>query len=319
MMPLLPLFIWFLITSIIMSYSASSLFFLWVCLEINMMSFIPLMFSKNLISMNSIMMYFLIQSFASSIYIFTISMSFLSPFPFYYMNILLTISMLIKLGAAPFHIWFPQVSEGLSFYSLAILMTFQKMIPLYIMSISKNNYMMIPIIFSAIIGSFGGFNQFSIRKILAFSSISHLAWIMTLQLINSNFWLIYLSIYSLIIMVIVMFINSYFTNFSNFSKKMKPESNFILIIMLLSLGGMPPTMGFIMKWMTLKIIMNSMIIMSIPLILSSLTNLFFYLRLIYSSMLKYTNFYKWEKNYSFKLMSIIIMQMMIIFLLTSFI
>nr|YP_010535558.1 NADH dehydrogenase subunit 2 [Alectorobius guaporensis]UYB78340.1 NADH dehydrogenase subunit 2 [Alectorobius guaporensis]UYB78353.1 NADH dehydrogenase subunit 2 [Alectorobius guaporensis] len=317
MMTLFIFFLWFIITSIIMSFSASSLFFLWICLEINMMSFIPLMFSKNLISMNSIMMYFLVQSTASSIYIFSITTSFINYLSIPYMNIFMMMSMLIKLGAAPFHIWFPQVSEGLTLNSLLILLTIQKMIPLYILSIFKSNFILLPIIFSSIIGSFGGFNQFSIRKILAFSSISHLAWILTLQLSNSNFWMIYLMIYSMIIFFFIFIMNAYSMHFHNFSKKNTLKMNFFLIITLLSLGGMPPTIGFIMKWMTLQIIINSMLIITIPLILSSLINLFFYLRLSYTTLLKFSNLYKWEKSFSIKLIMVVIMQLLLIFTFIS--
>nr|YP_010535493.1 NADH dehydrogenase subunit 2 [Alectorobius cerradoensis]UYB78236.1 NADH dehydrogenase subunit 2 [Alectorobius cerradoensis]UYB78249.1 NADH dehydrogenase subunit 2 [Alectorobius cerradoensis] len=311
------LLIWFLFVSITMSFSSSSLFFLWLCLEINMMSFIPLMFSKNLITMNSIMMYFLIQSSASSIYIFSISTYLINLMAIPYLTNLINISMLIKLGAAPFHMWFPQVSEGLSLNILLILLTIQKMIPLYILSLFKNNFMLIPIMLSASVGSMGGFNQFSIRKILAFSSIAHLAWIMVLQLLESNFWLVYLTLYSTIMTMLIMLINPFAINNLNFSKKTNLNSSLLLILMLLSLGGMPPTLGFVMKWMTLKIVMNYMMILTIPLILSSIINLFFYLRLAYNSMMKYLNLYKWEKLPTPKLLMIMLFQLTSIFILIS--
>nr|YP_010535701.1 NADH dehydrogenase subunit 2 [Ornithodoros tabajara]UYB78639.1 NADH dehydrogenase subunit 2 [Ornithodoros tabajara]UYB78652.1 NADH dehydrogenase subunit 2 [Ornithodoros tabajara] len=313
------IFFWFLLMSIMMAFSSSSLFFLWICLEINMMSFIPLMFSKNIISMNSTVTYFLIQSTASSIYIFTISVMFFSSNLITHLPIMIMISMLIKLGSAPFHIWFPQVSEGLSFNSLLILLTLQKMIPLYIISMFKNNILIIPITLSALMGSFGGFNQFSLRKILAFSSISHLSWILTLLLVHSNYWLFYLAIYSTITLVIIFFINNFMMNFYNFSSKANMELNFMFIILLLSLGGMPPTIGFIMKWTALKIICNNILIITIPLILSSLINLFFYTRLTYTSMLKHMIFYKWEKYFPYKLFWMIFYQILIIFLMVSMI
>nr|YP_010535649.1 NADH dehydrogenase subunit 2 [Alectorobius puertoricensis]UYB78535.1 NADH dehydrogenase subunit 2 [Alectorobius puertoricensis]UYB78548.1 NADH dehydrogenase subunit 2 [Alectorobius puertoricensis] len=315
MMLFYSLFLWFIFMSIIMALSSSSLFFLWLCMEINMMSFIPLMLSKNFMSMNMIMLYFLVQSSASSIYIFSISMFFINSQILQNLSILINISMLMKLGAAPFHMWFPLVSESLSYNMLSILLTIQKMIPLYILSLFISNLVLFPIIISATVGSFGGFNQFSIRKILAFSSISHLAWIMTLQLLESNFWFIYLLLYSTIVMTIIMAFNIHFINFYNFSKKINPSLNLLLIFMLLSLGGMPPTLGFAMKWMTLKIISKYMMILSIPLILSSLINLFFYLRISYNSMMKFNNFYKWEKSMLYKLIAIISSQLMIIFIL----
>nr|YP_010535662.1 NADH dehydrogenase subunit 2 [Alectorobius rietcorreai]UYB78561.1 NADH dehydrogenase subunit 2 [Alectorobius rietcorreai] len=309
------IFFWFLMSSIMMAFSTSSLFFLWICLEINMMSFIPLMYSKNMISMNSIVMYFLIQSTASSIYIFSTMLLFFNTILMNYFMIFIMITMLIKLGAAPFHIWFPQISEGLTFNSLSILLTFQKMIPSYIISLFQNNSLIPFIILSAMIGSFGGFNQSSLRKILAFSSISHLSWILSLTLTASNFWLIYLVIYSTIIIITINMIGIFSINFLNSEKIKWNEINFFLIIMLLTLGGMPPTIGFFMKWMSLKIIFNNIAIITIPLILSSLINLFFYMRLSYTAILKNTIFHKWDKYFMYKFFMTTLLQLLLIFIL----
>nr|NP_945201.1 NADH dehydrogenase subunit 2 [Alectorobius capensis]BAD03970.1 NADH dehydrogenase 2 [Alectorobius capensis] len=311
------IFIWFILTSIILSFSTSSFFFLWVCLEINMMSFIPLMYTKTMISTNSIMMYFLVQSFASSIFILIISIQMINPIFCYYFKLFMAISMMMKLGAAPFHIWFPQISEGLPYSAFLILLTLQKMIPLYILSIFKNQLMILTIILNSMIGSLGGFNQFSVRKILAFSSIAHLAWILALQFSESNFWFIYMLLYSLIIFFLISMVSLYNINSLNFNKKISLDSNILLITILLTLGGMPPTLGFIMKWMSLKIIVNIIPIITFPLIVSSLLNLFLYLRLIYAPMLKYLNFYKWEKNFLTKMMTIISPQIGLIFLMIS--
>nr|UYL27236.1 NADH dehydrogenase subunit 2 [Alectorobius spheniscus] len=309
------IFIWFLFMSILMSLSSSSLFFIWICLEVNMMSFIPLMFNKSMTSMNSVISYFLIQSSASSVYIFSISSLFLNFNYLIYLNILISLSMLMKLGASPFHMWLPQVSESMTYNTLLTLLTIQKIIPLQVISMFVDIFMIIPIILSSISGTMGGFNQFSIRKILAFSSISHMAWIMTLMLISSNFWMIYLTLYSLITFSIILIMKTYKIDFINFNKKINMNVNFFIIIMLLSLGGMPPTLGFMMKWITLKIILKNFISISIPLIMSSLINLYFYLRLSYNSMLKFMNFHKWEKLPLFNLFLLLIPQTLMIFLM----
>nr|YP_010535623.1 NADH dehydrogenase subunit 2 [Alectorobius peropteryx]UYB78496.1 NADH dehydrogenase subunit 2 [Alectorobius peropteryx]UYB78509.1 NADH dehydrogenase subunit 2 [Alectorobius peropteryx] len=311
------IFTWTLIMSLFIAMSSSSLFFLWISLEVNMMSFIPLMYLKNSLTMNSIVLYFLVQSFASSIYIFSISMYLFNPPLMKFLPILISLSMLMKLGAAPFHMWFPQVSEGLSFNSFTILLTIQKMIPLHILSIFKNNVLFISIILSALIGSLGGFNQFSLRKILSFSSISHLSWMLTLLMFNSNFWMIYLFIYSLIMKLMMFPINFYMMNYINYNKKINNNTSMLIIISFLSLGGMPPTMGFMMKWLSLKIIASYSLTMAIPLIISSLINLFFYLRLIYVFLLKNMINNKWEKSKSNKILMITIVLSLSIFLLIS--
>nr|YP_010535636.1 NADH dehydrogenase subunit 2 [Alectorobius peruvianus]UYB78522.1 NADH dehydrogenase subunit 2 [Alectorobius peruvianus] len=288
------IFLWFLGTSALMALSSSSLFLLWICLEINMMSFIPLMYSKNYIAMNSTLLYFLTQSSASSIYILAALMLYFNPSFMSFSMILVMITMLIKLGAAPFHIWFPKISEGLDFNSLAILLTVQKMIPLHIMSLLKNKFLVIFIIISALVGSLGGFTQFTLRKILAFSSISHLAWMLSLLLLCSNFWLIYLLIYSSIIWIMTNIMNIYNMNAFNSKSKKVNEVNLFMIVTLLSLGGMPPSVGFIMKWFSMKVIIYHLPTLMVPLILSTIINLFFYLRLAYVPMLKNFNSPKWE-------------------------
>nr|YP_010535532.1 NADH dehydrogenase subunit 2 [Alectorobius fonsecai]UYB78301.1 NADH dehydrogenase subunit 2 [Alectorobius fonsecai]UYL27210.1 NADH dehydrogenase subunit 2 [Alectorobius fonsecai] len=313
------IFMWFLFMSIILGFSSSSLFFLWICLEINMMSFIPLMYSKNMLSTNSTMVYFLIQSTASSFYIFMSSIFFMNMLSMHLLTTLIIIPMLIKLGAAPFHIWFPQISEGLPLNSLAILLTIQKILPLYIISIFSSNMVLLSAVSSSIIGSFGGLNQFTLRKILAFSSISHLSWILSLLSIKSNLWILYLVIYSLMIFTMISIMSSYQINSFNFSKKNNNDMNLFLIVTFLSLGGMPPMVGFVMKWVTLKMIFTQIPIISIPLILSSLINLFFYIRLLYPSLLKNSILYKWSKSYFYKYLMMIIFQSTSIFLLISMI
>nr|YP_009480293.1 NADH dehydrogenase subunit 2 [Reticulinasus faini]AIZ58549.1 NADH dehydrogenase subunit 2 [Reticulinasus faini] len=311
------IFLWFLIMSMIMALSSSSMFFLWICLEINIMSFVPLMNLKNSMSMNSIMIYFIIQSVSSSLYIFISSIFYLNMISLNLLTMFIMISMLTKLGSAPFHFWFPQISEGMSFNSLSILLTLQKIIPLYILSIFNNKMMMIPIMLSLLIGSMGGFNQTTVKKILTFSSISHMSWIMTLLLISNNFWMTYLMIYSLIIFLLTLILNFFKINSLLTMYKNNNEINLLFIISLLTLGGMPPSIGFIMKWMSLKIISNQFIIISIPLIMSSLINLYFYLRISYNSMMKNSFFYKWEKNNKNKLMSMMMFQLFMIFMMIS--
>nr|AHF21712.1 NADH dehydrogenase subunit 2 [Alectorobius fonsecai] len=313
------IFMWFLFMSIILAFSSSSMFFLWICLEINMMSFIPLMYSKNMMSINSIMVYFLIQSTASSFYIFSTMIFFMNMLSKHLLMTLIVIPMLIKLGAAPFHIWFPQISEGLPLNSLAILLTIQKILPLYIISIFMSNMILLSAVLSSIFGSLGGLNQFTLRKILAFSSISHLSWILSLLSIKSNLWIMYLVIYSSMIFMIINIMNLYQINYFNFSKKNNNDMNLFLIIMFLSLGGMPPMIGFVMKWMTLKMIFIQIPIISIPLVMSSLINLFFYIRLLYSSLLKNSILYKWSKSFFYKYLMMIIFQTTSIFLLISMI
>nr|AYN59511.1 NADH dehydrogenase subunit 2 [Ornithodoros turicata] len=303
---------WFIMLSIIIAISSSSFLFLWMCLEINMMAFVPLMNSNNQISSNSMIFYFIIQALASSAYILTIIYILMN-----YMImpeklvLIIMCSMMIKIGAAPFHIWFPQVSEGISLQSLFLLSTIQKIIPLHISSMFINKFIFIIIIMSAMMGAFGGLNQFSIRKILAFSSITHLSWILSLITINSNTWLMYMLIYTVILAFIVNFMHTNNMNYINQTISFSKENSIYMIVLLMSLGGMPPMIGFFMKWMSLKIIILNMYILSIPLIISSLINLYYYTRLSYPFFLKIYFYNKWKLSKFNPMFLFLIMQFMI--------
>nr|QLD97076.1 NADH dehydrogenase subunit 2 [Secretargas transgariepinus]QLD97089.1 NADH dehydrogenase subunit 2 [Secretargas transgariepinus] len=279
---------WFLLLSIIMAISTSSLFSLWVCLEINMMMFIPLMNSKNILSSNSMLLYFIVQSLASSIFILSFFLTSLNPTIMNPLSSIITSAILMKLGASPFHMWFPQVSEGLTFMSLCFLILIQKIIPLYILSFMNNNLLYLSVMCSSMIGSLGGWNQNSIRKIITFSSIAHLAWMISMISCSNNWWILYFIIYSFIIYSLIT--SLFFMNISYLSQLNHTSKNshkLMFIIVLMSLGGMPPFMGFFMKWMSIKIIISS----SVPflmtfLITSSLLNLYFYSRILFPIFLK---------------------------------
>nr|YP_010937294.1 NADH dehydrogenase subunit 2 [Ixodes kohlsi]WKW95290.1 NADH dehydrogenase subunit 2 [Ixodes kohlsi] len=310
------IFFWVLIMSLIMAISSSYWFTLWITLEINMMIFIPMMNSKNFLSSNSMMYYYIIQSLSSSLFFFSSLMS------FYYLNQIFSnimlISMLIKIGSAPFHTWYPQISEGLNYYPFLILSTLQKMIPLHVISIINNHLITFFILMSATIGSLGGFNQTSFKKILAFSSISHLSWMFTLILINQYYWLIYFLIYTTILFKIISFLKT--NNFLNIGDlncmKTSIFNKLHLFSLFLSLGGLPPFIGFFSKWISIIIINNKFPMILIVLILSSLVNLFFYIRIMFPMIMNMNMIMKSPSmNSSFKTFNFLIINFMMIILI----
>nr|YP_010133472.1 NADH dehydrogenase subunit 2 [Chiropterargas boueti]AMX74066.1 NADH dehydrogenase subunit 2 [Chiropterargas boueti]AMX74079.1 NADH dehydrogenase subunit 2 [Chiropterargas boueti] len=290
-----------MILAIIIAMSSITNFFLWISMEINTMSFIPIMYKKNKYSSNSMMMYFIIQSLTSSIFLLVV-LFYNMNMEMLYMNFIVTSVMCMKIAAAPFHMWLPEISEGLTLYTLGILLTLQKIIPLYVISKFLSNVLMLFIIMSAMMGSLGSFGQHSVRKLLVFSSITHLSWMMTLISLNSFMWMMYLIIYSIILMMLLKVMKM--TNLTSFSHSMSFNANMIIMFMLslISMGGMPPTMGFMMKLMALKEIMLLWPLMSIILILSSIINLYVYIRLMYVHILMNMELNKWYTSYNMMLL-----------------
>nr|YP_010550090.1 NADH dehydrogenase subunit 2 [Ornithodoros waterbergensis]AIZ58601.1 NADH dehydrogenase subunit 2 [Ornithodoros waterbergensis]AMX74164.1 NADH dehydrogenase subunit 2 [Ornithodoros waterbergensis]UYL27158.1 NADH dehydrogenase subunit 2 [Ornithodoros waterbergensis] len=286
--------IWFLVITMIMAVSTSSMFLIWLSMEMNMMSFIPLISTKkSMLSINSTILYFIPQAFASIIFIFFVLLQMLNSMFMKHFYLIILSSMILKLGAAPFHSWFPQASEGMTYSSLFLLISIQKIIPLHMLTLFQNWMILFPMIFSAMIGSMGGLNQSSMRKILAYSSITHLSWMMTLIMFSSTTWLIYILAYSMILFFIIQFNKQLNLNHFNQINFLSKKNSLFMVISLLTLGGLPPMLGFFMKWITLKIAINNMIILTLPLITSSLINLYFYTRLLYPHFMKMQLSKKW--------------------------
>nr|YP_010308876.1 NADH dehydrogenase subunit 2 [Rhipicephalus camicasi]UMB51147.1 NADH dehydrogenase subunit 2 [Rhipicephalus camicasi] len=272
--------LWIIIISILISMSSNSWFIFWLMMEINMMSFIPIMNEFKLKNYNSMIMYFIIQSFSSSLF-------FMSSFQYSLLNVelflnLINISILIKLGVIPFHFWLMLISESLNFNSLLILLTIQKIIPLLIIEKFLNNLMMPLFVLSSLMASILAMKYKLMKKILIFSSISHQGWILCLIAKKMNFWFSYLIMYSVIIYTVIS--NCKMINFNSLnnltSNKVSVKMKNIMIMSMMSLAGMPPFLGFFMKIMAISYLIKMNLIFIIVLIISSLINLFFYLRIL---------------------------------------
>nr|UYB78470.1 NADH dehydrogenase subunit 2 [Ornithodoros moubata] len=308
--------IWFLIMTIIMAMSTSSMFLIWLSMEMNMMSFIPLISSKkSMISINSTVLYLIPQAFASVIFIFFALIQTLNFTFFENLNMIILSAMILKLGAAPLHMWFPHASEGMTFMSFFLLASTQKIIPLHVLTFFQNWMILLPIVLSTIIGSIGGLNQFSIRKILAYSSITHLSWMLTLIMLSSMMWLVYLLIYSMILLFVIQFNKQLNLNYFSQINFLSKSNALYFMVLLLTLGGLPPMLGFFMKWMTLKIVIINMNFLVVPLLISSLINLYFYSRLLYPHFMKMQLSTKWNiKNFT-KLWNFIFLNFLSIFMI----
>nr|YP_010952839.1 NADH dehydrogenase subunit 2 [Tetraloides nigrifrons]WMQ53259.1 NADH dehydrogenase subunit 2 [Tetraloides nigrifrons] len=270
-----------------LSISSSSWFGAWIGLELNLLSFIPLIsLKKNFFLSEAALKYFLIQALASTIIIMSSCLIFFSPM---IPSFLLLMSLFMKLGAAPFHFWFPQVMEGLSWLQAMILMTIQKMAPMYLISYLMDktlflHFTAISAILSSLVGALGGLNTMSLRKLMAFSSINHMSWMLIAISINEILWILYFLFYSVIsasVVMIFFFCQSYSISDLLNSKFSGPLLSLSIPMSFLSLGGLPPFSGFIPKWVMIQVlVMNNAEFILFFLLFSSLLTLYFYLRLL---------------------------------------
>nr|YP_009484718.1 NADH dehydrogenase subunit 2 [Junonia rhadama]ARR27704.1 NADH dehydrogenase subunit 2 [Junonia rhadama] len=296
-------FLFIVFFSTLISISANSWLGCWIGLEINLLSFIPLMSNpNNLLNSEASLKYFLTQSIASINFLFSILLNLLLLKNFFMnniMSILIDSSLLMKMGSIPFHFWFPNIMEGLSWFNCFILMTWQKISPMILLSYYMNlKFLFLIMIFNVLIGTISSFNQTSLRKLMAFSSINNLGWMLAALSISENLWMLYFLLYSLFIFIMcflfyiinVFYINQLFNLNLNFSIK------FSILINFLSLGGLPPFLGFFPKWMIINYLLyNNLFIISFIFTISSLIMLFIYIRIIYSSFMFYSIKLKWYK------------------------
>nr|UEP16606.1 NADH dehydrogenase subunit 2 [Botanophila rubrifrons] len=298
------LFFSILIMGTLITISSNSWLSAWMGLEINLLSFIPLMSDNKLMSTEASLKYFLTQTLGSTILLFSITllMMNLNSMSINFIKMMMFSSLLLKSGSAPFHFWFPNVMEGLSWINALILMTWQKIAPMILISYILFKPMVImSVILSSLIGAMGGLNQTSLRKLMAYSSINHLSWMMIAMYSNNQLWINYFMIYTfLTFSMIFMFnifklshINQLFSLFFN-NKYLK----FMLLMNLLSMGGLPPFLGFYPKFLVIQsLTINNQLFLLFFMLLMTLITLYFYLRLCYSTFM--LNYYEnnWM-NYS---------------------
>nr|QNE85675.1 NADH dehydrogenase subunit 2 [Phaonia fuscata] len=289
-----------LINGTIITISSSSWLGAWMGLEMNLLAFIPLMSKNKMISTEASLKYFLIQVLASSMLLFTIMLMMMNPININLtmINMMIMCSLLIKMGAAPFHFWYPNVLEGLSWSNSFILMVWQKISPLMLISyIMFKPLLFLTIIMSTLIGAIGGLNQTSLRKLMAYSSINHLSWMLMTMFYSNSLWMIYFMFYSFLNFSMIILFNSFKISYINqlfslfnYMKNFK----YFLCFNLLSLGGLPPFLGFFPKLMTIQLLsINNNFFLMTFMVMMALITLYFYIRLCFSTFL--LNYY--EKNW----------------------
>uniref|UniRef100_UPI00315D4C0D NADH dehydrogenase subunit 2 n=1 Tax=Crocidura anhuiensis TaxID=2651324 RepID=UPI00315D4C0D len=286
-------------TSIVMT--SSHWFMTWLGFEMNMMAIVPVLMKKySPRSMEAATKYFLTQATASMILMLAIVINLMysgqwtiTNMENYTASMLITIALTMKLGLAPFHFWVPEVTQGVPLNSGLILLTWQKIAPLSLLyqtySSLNTNLLLLMSLMSIMIGGWGGLNQTQLRKIMAYSSIAHMGWMMMILTYNPNLSLLNLFIY--ILMTSSMFMLLIFTSTTStlslsLTWNKTPIITVSSLITLLSLGGLPPLTGFMPKWMIIQeLTKNNSVILPTLMAILALLNLFFYMRLTYSTTL----------------------------------
>jgi NADH-quinone oxidoreductase subunit N len=225
-------------------------------------------------------------------------------YPLTFGIVFILVGLAFKISAVPFHMWAPDVYEG----SPTTVTLFFTMVPkiaaltvfirfLYVPFLNLIDQWQMIIIFlsiaSMLFGAIAAIGQTNIKRLMAYSSIGHVGYILAGLATGSNEGIqssiIYISIY--IIMNLGLFScllmlkknNEYYENISDLSglSKTHPLLSISLLIILFSLAGIPPLAGFFAKFYIFKsVIEQSMYFLAIVGLLSTVIAAFYYLRII---------------------------------------
>jgi len=242
---------------------------------------------------------------------------------------LFLLSIFFKLGLFPFHFWLPVIYENISYKILLFLFIIPKSTYIFI-SISLLygtffysidyliNYIYIFAILSILVGSFCAIYQKNLKKLLSFSSINNIGYIVLIIALYSSYSILNLSFYIfLYILNLFLFffliqffkkLNNYneihINNINEFSNLFKLNSKIILILtfIIFSIAGLPPFLGFYPKYMLLiEMLNNNLILFSLLILLTTLISTYYYIKLIkiffFNKNLK-NNYYYFLKNNS---------------------
>nr|ARM57524.1 NADH dehydrogenase subunit 2 [Anarhichas lupus] len=282
------------------TFASSHWLLAWMGLEMNTLAIIPLMAQHHHPrAVEATTKYFLTQATGAAMLLFASTTNawmtgqwdiqqMSHPLPI----TIITLALALKVGLAPVHAWLPEVLQGLDLTTGLILSTWQKLAPFaLLMQIQPlNSTLLITLgLASALVGGWGGLNQTQLRKILAYSSIAHLGWMILVMQFSPSLTLLTLLTYFLMTFstfLVFKLNNSTTLNALGTSWAKTPALTSLTPLILLSLGGLPPLTGFMPKWLILQELTKQDLALTATLAaLAALLSLYFYLRLSYAMTL----------------------------------
>jgi NADH-quinone oxidoreductase subunit N len=223
--------------------------------------------------------------------------------------VMVATAMFFKISAVPFHMWAPDVYQGVPTIVLAFFGTvvkFSMVIALIFLSLNiswviLSNILLIVAIASIIVGSFGAIYQKNLKRLFAFSSITHIGFVLLalspLDKSIFNSCIFYMIVYSIISLGTFSFLTImrspqeiendetdektfHISSLSGLSKT-HPVMAFSLSVLMLSTAGIPPLAGFFSKFYILKsAISTGLFLYAIIAVIFSAISAFYYLRII---------------------------------------
>ena len=220
--------------------------------------------------------------------------------------IFILVSLSLKISAAPFHMWTPDVYQGSPSLVTAFLSTAPKVAvfgvlirvlvyPFGEIIVDWGKILVILSIFSMLIGSLGALRQDDLKRLMAYSTINHIGFILMGLVPGSEDGItaicIYLIFYITMNLGVFLFILNMKRDQLNVTKikdlsglyKTEPLIAGCLALLFFSMAGIPPLAGFISKLLILNIVIdNNLFFLAIIAVITSVISAFYYIRLVKS-------------------------------------
>nr|AKH03353.1 NADH dehydrogenase subunit 2 [Schizopygopsis anteroventris]ANK78877.1 NADH dehydrogenase subunit 2 [Gymnodiptychus pachycheilus] len=284
-----------------LTFASSHWLLAWMGLEINTLAITPLMAQHHHPrAVEATTKYFLTQATAAAMILFASTTNAWLTGEWTINNLsspvastMFTAALALKIGLAPMHFWMPEVLQGLDLLTGLIMSTWQKLAPLALivqMAQTVDPLLLTTLgVMSTLVGGWGGLNQTQLRKILAYSSIAHMGWMVIVIQYAPHLTMLALGTYiimtSAAFLTLKMLLSTKVNTLATAWSKSPVLASAAALVML-SLGGLPPLTGFMPKWMILQELgKQDLPIIATIMALAALISLYFYLRLCYAMTL----------------------------------
>lgn len=283
----------------IISWFLNSWISIWLTMEVSVLFLIGILrLSYNYDGTSLIIKYYLIQLIISLIFII-VTLFYIFNF-FIKAELRCLVILLAKLGVFPFHYWIIIIIGKIDWRGFFILNTIFKLPPLRLVYFMVEISIFRTIVVSSVfIGSCLGLNNVVIQKLLGYSSLIHLCWLLLRLRISIQLYFLYFISYSLTLILLIFLLkssNSFYINQFKLSLS-RTFYNFVILASFLRLSGFPPFIGFVIKWIVIRFIVYRNIKFIIFLIVViSIWSVMFYFQIFYYFLLVFSLHFKWYSS-----------------------
>ena len=315
----------FSVTGMMVMISASHLLTLYLGLELMSLCLYAMIafYRDNKLAVESAMKYFVLGALASSVLLYGMSLLYgltgslelsvisQSVASMDHNNVALALAVVFvvvalafKLGAVPFHMWVPDVYQGAPTSTTAFLgsapkiAAFAMIMRLLVGGLDElqdmwQDMLIILAILSVATGNIIAIAQDNLKRMLAYSTISHMGFFLFGILSNtpsgysaSMFYVIVYSVMSAAAFGVILCLASKDNEFDKLSdlaglSRHRPWIAFLILILMLSMAGIPPTVGFFAKFSVIQALVHADLVwVAIAAVILAVIGAFYYLRII---------------------------------------